>query len=633
DVVFGTTVSGRPAELPGVEAMIGMFINTVPTRVSVGGEASVVDWLRALQAEQIQARRFDHVALSTLRACADLPPGAALFDSMIAFENYPVDESGGDLRVVRVDGMDTTNFPLSARADLGTELHVDLCYDPNLFERTTIRTMSTHLANLLVAMSEDLTQPLHRLPMLTPDERHQLLTIGCGPDFPTFADPLIFADPQADPRPTLGATALFQGIPVNPPNGGMAQHLWTTNGVVHRWPETGPLLEPFAERVRSAPDDIAIGSVSYAELNARANQVAHRLLALGAGPDTLVAVCAERSVESVVALLGVLKAGACYTPLEPERLASLQNEAAVVLTQSRQSTGLALDDPDEWAGQPTTDPASCAGPRNLAYVIHTSGSTGRPKGVAVERRALAAHLAAVTARFDIRADDVVLHYARPAVDVALEQVLTALFAGARLVLPDDQLMSADELLRLLDGEGVTVANLPAGYFHGVASALRHRPATLRTVISGSDRLSPDAAAAWTQTTGVRLLNAYGPTETVITATAHDVIGSDVSIGRAVGARDLYVLDADLEPVPRGVTGELYVAGDLLARGYLGQPGMTAERFLPCPFGASTLDPASRSASTLDPASRSASMLDPASRSSAGGRMYRTGDLARWRPDG
>ena len=612
DVVFGTTVSGRPAELPGVEAMIGMFINTVPTRVSVGGDASVVDWLRALQAEQTEARRFDHVALATLRACADLPPGAALFDSMIAFENYPVDESGGNLRVVRVEGMDTTNFPLSARADLSTELHVDLCYDPNLFDRATIRTMSTHLANLLAAMSENLTQPLHSLPMLTQNERHQLLTIGQAPT----AHPPKFADPQADPRPTQGASALFQSTLVNPPNGGTEQHLWTTNGVVHRWPETGPaerdggsaLLEPFAERVRSAPDAIAVGSISYAELNARANQVAHRLLALGAGPDTLVAVCAEHSLESVVALLGVLKADACYTPLEPERLASLQNEAAVVLTQSRQPTGLALDDSDEWAGQPTTDPASCAGPSNLAYVIHTSGSTGRPKGVAVERGALAAHLAAITARFDIRADDVVLHYARPAVDVALEQVLTALFAGARLVLPDDQLMSADELLRLLDGERVTVANLPAGYFHGVASALRHRPATLRTMISGSDRLSPDAAAAWTRKTGIRLLNAYGPTETVITTTAHDVIGEDVSIGSAVGARDLYVLDADLEPVPRGVTGELYLAGDLLARGYLGQPGMTAERFLPCPF-------------------------DAASRSSAGGRMYRTGDLARWRPDG
>jgi amino acid adenylation domain-containing protein/non-ribosomal peptide synthase protein (TIGR01720 family) len=599
DVVFGTTVSGRPGELPGVESMIGMFINTVPTRVSVDGAGSVVDWLRALQAEQTESRRFDHVALSTLRACADLPPGAALFDSMIAFENYPVDEAAGaGLRVVRVDGMDTTNFPLSARADLGTELHVDLCYDPNLFEQNTIRTMAAHLANLLVAISENPTRPLHTLPMLAPDERHQLLKIGRNPNF---------ANAQADPRPTLGATALFQSTFVNPPNGGTEPHLWTTEKVIHS--EQKELLAPFTECVRRAPDAIAVGSVSYAELNARANQVAHRLLALGAGPDMLVAVRAERSTELVIALLGVLKAGACYLPLEPER----QHDAAITLTQSRQPTGLALDEPDEWAAQPTTDPAPCAGPRNLAYVIHTSGSTGRPKGVAVERGALAAHLAAITARFDIQSDDVVLHYARPTVDVALEQVLTTLCAGARLVLPDDQLMSADELLRLLDGEGVTVANLPSGYFHGVAAALRHRPATLRTMISGSDRLSPDAAAAWTQATGIRLLNAYGPTETVITATVHDVVGSDVAIGRPVGARDLYVLDADLEPVPRGVIGELYVAGELLARGYLGQPSMTAERFLPCPFGAS--------------------MLDPASRSSAGSRMYRTGDLARWRADG
>jgi amino acid adenylation domain-containing protein/non-ribosomal peptide synthase protein (TIGR01720 family) len=580
DIVFGTTVSGRPAELPGVESMIGMFINTVPTRVLIDGDSSVVDWLRMLQADQTEARRFDHVALSTMRA--DLPPGAALFDSMIAFENYPVDESGSGLRVSQVDGMDTTNFPLSARADLGTELHIDLCYDPNLFNQNTIRTMAGHLANLLTAISEDPTQPVDTLPILAPNERHELLATGQN------TAKMAFADPHADPRPTSGATALFQGTPVNPPNGGTEQHLWTGQKVVHILPEA--LLEPFAMWVRRAPDAIAVGSVTYAELNARANQVAHRLLALGAGPETLVGVVAERSTDLVVALLGVLKAGAVYVPLDPDSPVS-PCDTAIVLTQQ-----------DEWADEPTTDPAESAGPRNLAYVIHTSGSTGRPKGVAVERGALAEHLRAITARFDIRADDVVLHYARPTVDVALEQVLTTLFAGARLVLPDDQLMSADELLRLLDGEHVTVANLPSGYFHGVASALRRRPTTLRTMISGSDRLDSDTAAAWTRTTGIRLLNAYGPTETVITATVHDVVGADVSIGRPVGARDAYVLDDRLEPVPHGVLGELYLAGDLIARGYLGQPGLTAARFLPCPFGP------------------------------AGSRMYRTGDLARWRPD-
>jgi len=219
DVVFGTTVSGRPADLPGAESMIGMFINTVPTRAKLRPTDTVVDWLRALQADQTEARRFDFVSVSQARACSDVPEGTNLFDSMIVFENYPFDENAvleAGLRVREVRARETTNFPLSARADLGTELHVDLCYDPNLFEQNTIRTMAGHLANLLVAISEDPTRPLRTLPMLTPDERHQLLTIGRGPDFPTFADP------QADPRPTLGATALFHPMPVKPQMGGFS---------------------------------------------------------------------------------------------------------------------------------------------------------------------------------------------------------------------------------------------------------------------------------------------------------------------------------------------------------------------------------------------------------------------------
>ncbi|HEX4722802.1 MAG TPA: amino acid adenylation domain-containing protein [Pseudonocardiaceae bacterium] len=530
DIVFGTAVSGRPADLPGVESMIGMFVNTVPTRVDVDGSATVVAWLRALQAEQTEARRFDHVPLSELRASTGLP---SLFDSMIAFENYPVDEAaltGSGVRVVRVDGMDTTNFPLSARAFVGDELHIDLCYDPALFDRATIRALAEHLRTLLIGIGEHIDEPLHRLPI---PHRERLLAGGRCATGP-------------------GAT---------------------------------PVLAAFAEQVRRRPaSDAVVGSaetLSYAELNARANQVAHSLRALGAGPDTLVSVPVDQGVRQIVGMLGVLKAGACYVPGE-------DGDARFVV--------------GDCADQPTDDLVVTIRPHDLAYVIYTSGSTGTPKGVAVEHTALATHLDAIRSRFGIGADDTVLYFARPTVDVAIEQVLTALTSGARLVLPDNQLMSADELLDLLDGERITVANLPSGYFHAVAAALRGRPRTLRTMISGSDRLSPAAAAAWTELTGIRLLNAYGPTETVITATVHDVTGADITIGRPV-ARDAYVLDDWLAPVPDGVAGELYLAGDLLARGYLAQPGLTAERFVACPFGA------------------------------PGGRMYRTGDIVRWTADG
>ncbi|HEX9338671.1 MAG TPA: amino acid adenylation domain-containing protein, partial [Pseudonocardiaceae bacterium] len=362
----------------------------------------------------------------------------------------------------------------------------------------------------------------------------------------------------------------------------------------------GSVVAAFAGRVRQGPGRIAVvssaGRLSYAELNVRANRVAHRLRALGAGPGTLVAVTADRSAELIVGMLGVLKAGACYVPLEPG-FRHADTSAQLILPQGQ------LADPAEWADQPTDDPTPNTRSHDLAYVIHTSGSTGRPKGVAVEHGALSTHLDAIAERFDIHADDTVLHLARPTVDVAIEQVLTALTSGARLVLPDDQLMSVDELLTLLDSERVTVANLPSGYFHGVVGALRdRRPTTLRTMISGSDRLSPAAATAWRELTGIRLLNAYGPTETVITATVQDVTSERITIGRPV-ARDAYVLDDWLSPVPHGVAGELYLAGEPLARGYLAQPGLTAERFVACPFGP------------------------------PGSRLYRTGDIVRWTDDG
>ncbi len=550
DVVFGTTVSGRPADLPGVESIVGMFINTVPTRVALpGDDTTMLDWLRAIQAEQSEARRFERVALSELRAATDLPTGAALFDTMIAFENYPVDEAavtGSGLRVVAVDGMDTTNFPLSVRADLGTELHVDLCYDPQLFERNTVRGLALRMGRLLTALSSEPGEPVRGVSMLDGDEHAHLLGLG-----------------QASAAPPAG-----------------------------------PLLAPFERVVAERPDAIAIGPLSYAELDARANQVAHRLCADGAGPETVVGVYLPRSTDLVVALLGVLRSGAAFLALDPqqpaERLATLRADAGVTIV---------LRDPADWADQPTTRPTSVSAPQHLAYLVYTSGSTGTPKGVAVQRGALAAHLAAITERFGIGAKDVMLHLARPTVDVAIEQVLSALCAGARLVLPDDDLMSAEAMLRLFDEQRVTVANLPSGYFHELAGRARTRPVTLRVMISGSDRLAPDAAAAWSARTGVRLLNAYGPTEAVITATVHEVRDGDAAIGRPVGARDAYLLDDELRPVPVGVVGELWLAGEPLARGYHDRPGLTADRFRSCPFGA------------------------------PGSRMYRTGDLARWRSDG
>ncbi|HEY4460848.1 MAG TPA: amino acid adenylation domain-containing protein, partial [Pseudonocardiaceae bacterium] len=616
DVVFGTTVSGRPAELPGVESMIGMFINTVPTWIAVpGDETTVLDWLRAVQAGQSEARRFDHVALPA-------------YDSMIAFENYPVDEAavtGSGLTIAAVDGMDTTTFPLSVRADLGTDLNIDLGYDPHLFENGTVRNLAQRLGRLLTGLCDGLDGPVRAVSMLDESEHQHLLDLGrsrapkqtapapANPDA-AAVDTLIntdtaAADTLANPDtialdPLIDTDAIALDTLANPdaaaadtlanPDAIALDPLINTDAIALDTlanPEAivvdAPLLRPFAD-----PEAIAVGKLSYAELDARSNQVAHWLRTRGAGPEVVVAVELRRSIDLVIALVGVLKAGAVFLALDPD-------QPAVRLAALRADAGVVLDEESDWAAQPSCAVADISTPRDLAYLVYTSGSTGTPKAVAVERGALAGHLAVITERFGLGADDVVLHLARPTVDVAIEQVLSALRAGARLVVPSDELMSAKELLRLFDEERVTVANLPSGYFHELAASAG--PSTLRLMISGSDKLAPEAAATWSARTGVRLLNAYGPTETVITATVHEVRDGDACIGRPVG-RDAYVLDAELRPVLVGVAGELWLAGDLLARGYLDRPGLTATRWVPCPFGV------------------------------PGSRMYRTGDLARWRAD-
>ncbi|MEV7770277.1 amino acid adenylation domain-containing protein [Kitasatospora sp. NPDC086791] len=376
-----------------------------------------------------------------------------------------------------------------------------------------------------------------------------------------------------------------------------------------------PGFAPFASAVRRFPERPAVRTggrtLSYRELDGLTAALAARL-----APGRTVAVTGRDRLDHVVALLAVLRAGATYLPLDREAPEERNRWIAEDAGASLALDGEALTE----VGEPTADANAAAG-----YVIYTSGTTGRPKGVHVPLAALTGHLAAVVDTFGLTERDVVLHFARPTVDVAVEQVLGALSAGACLVLPEQHLLAPAEVLDLLDAEGITVANLAAGYFQDVVAALGGRvPRTLRLMISGSDKLEPATAAAWWAATGVPLLNAYGPTETVVTATTHRLAGeqpaSRVPIGTALGARRLYVLDERLRPVPPGETGELYVGGTLLASGYLGRPGLTADRFVADPFAEQ--EPAHEPAAEQEPA--------PARTPAPGGgaRMYRTGDLVR-----
>ena len=574
DVCFGATVSGRPAELAGVDAMTGMFINTLPVRVDTGGPAAragVVAWLRELQAAQARSRRHEHAPLTRLHAWSGLPGGTDLFDSVVVFENYPIDTEAAaahGLRLRELTAVETTNFALSATVYPGQRLTVRLGYEPRLFDEATVRRLGEHLRALLTAIPADPERPVPELPMLGQRERRRALI-----DWNATAHPV--------PPATL--------------------------------PE---LVAAQARRTPEAPAVIVDGAVlPYRELDLRANRLANRLVAAGAGPEKVVAVALPRSAELVVTLLAVLKAGAAYLPLDPElparRVELMIADAAPVLVITEPLPAGTFPDTDP--GTSTSTGTGAGGPlrpANPAYVIYTSGSTGRPKGVVVPHGGIVNRLLWTQHEYRLRPDDRVLHKTPTGFDVSVWELFWPLVTGAAMVVarPGGH-QDPGYLAGLIAAESVTtvhfVPSMLRAYLREPAAAATAGRTALRRVLSSGEALTADLVRGVRDVLGVELHNLYGPTEASVDVTSWrcDPDAGTVPIGRPVWNTALYVLDAALRPVPPGVPGELYLAGAQLARGYLNRPGLTADRFVANPFGA------------------------------AGTRMYRSGDVARWRADG
>ncbi|MEU9047273.1 amino acid adenylation domain-containing protein, partial [Kitasatospora sp. NPDC048343] len=581
DVAFGATTSGRPVELPGADEMIGVFINSLPVRVDLDPHQGVVEWLQALQAEQVEARRFDYLPLTRIQAVSELPTDQALFDSLVIFANYPVDTdtaAGRGLRISEVTAVEATNYPLNLAAYTGVGLTLDLLYDPAMFDEGTVEGLRDQLvrhAESVVAADGSTT--LAGLDPLGADQRHQVLD-DWGRGAP------------AEPDTTLTAV--------------------------------------FAEQVRRDPGRIALvvgdEEVSYGELDVRANRLAHRLIELGVRPDSRVGVCLGRRTELFVALLAVLKAGGGYVPLDPEypadRLAFMVSDsgAELVITDAASASALPAgevrlllgDDPQEVAAvqrRPQTDPQVPVHPDSLAHVIYTSGSTGRPKGAVMPHRGVlrVAH----DPKLALTAEDVVGQLATISFDAGTLEIWSALLNGAALAVSPSRSMSAAELGAFLHGYRVSVVWITAGLFHEIVDSDVQALGGLRLVMSGGDTLSPaHCVRVVEQVPGIRVINGYGPTEGTVFTSLFTVNGNysgngPMPIGTPIGGTRVYVLDPALRPVPPGVEGELYVAGQGLGRGYVNRPGITAERFLADPFAAD------------------------------GSRMYRSGDLVRWLPDG
>ncbi|MFF3500900.1 amino acid adenylation domain-containing protein [Streptomyces sp. NPDC003247] len=574
DVVFGCPVSGRPAEVDGVESMIGQLGTTIPVRVRHTQDLTAAELLARVQAESVALADHHYVGLPEIQRAAGV---GELFDTLLVMENFPLSSRnrtpvGPGLDLAGVDITDATHYALTVIVIPGESITIGLGYQPRAFTEAAVRDQGRWLRQLLREIVDGPERPVLALPLLDGAERERMLRTGT------------------------------EAVPAK---------------------ERGPWLEEFAAWVRRKPDAEAVvcrdRSLTYAELDREANRLAHALIRRGVRPQDPVAVLLGRDIEMTVALFGVVKAGAVYVPLDAshprDRLAYLLDDiapAAAVTTgaelpAAREIPVLRLDDPATLAGLPGTDPAEARAALTedaLAYVIYTSGTTGRPKGVGVTHRGVPDLIALQEEVVGVTEHDRYLHFASTGFDVAFWQTMVPLLSGGTSVIaPEEVRVPGDELLDYIVRHRVTGVNLLPSFLAAMPDDRTVDPEVFFVV--GAERLDPELARRWGE--GRRaLFNAYGPTEVTINSVTWRYDPDDpgpLPIGRPDPNVRAYVLDGGLQPAGTGVTGELYLAGPSLARGYVGRPGLTAAAFVADPFGP------------------------------PGERMYRTGDLVRWRPDG
>jgi amino acid adenylation domain-containing protein len=586
EIVVGTPIANRNRQ--ETEDLVGFFINTLVLRGDMTDDPSFRQFLARVR--EVCLGAYMHQDVPFERLVEELQPErdlsrTPLFQAFFVLQNLPsrtLDLPGLSLSPVEMDIRKVLfDLTLDMRED-GSNIVGIFEYSTDLFEAATIRRMISHFTTLLEGVVSNPEQKLSKLPLLTEDERRTLCE-------------------------------------------------W--NPAAWEQPSGRCLHELFEEQAAATPDAMAVvfngEQLTYSELNRRANQLAHRLSAMGVGPEVMVGLCLERSIQMVVGLLGILKAGGAYLPLDPtypmDRLAFMleDSDARVLLTQERLRDALPPMDAQVFdigcssvAIESMENPRVALANENLAYMIYTSGSTGRPKGVMVTHRAASSNSAAISTRYRLTTSDRVLQFASLSFDVAVEELFPTWHSGAGVVLRSASALDSPSAFHsFLEEQGVTTVNLPTAYWQELMTDWERRgvgaPKGLRLAAIGGEK------GLWEQFArsrsvigaGVELLNVYGPTETTVTNTSFDYAeaateragyGWSVPIGRPLSNSRLYVLDENREPVPVGVPGELYIGGECLARGYFERPELTAEKFIPDQFSGDE-----------------------------GARLYRTGDVVRW----
>ncbi|MFH5229568.1 non-ribosomal peptide synthase/polyketide synthase [Antrihabitans spumae] len=578
DVVFGATVSGRPAGLAGVESMVGLFINTLPVRIRVNADETFATLLRRVQNEQTELLDHHYLGITDIQAAGN---GGAVFDTLTVFESYPIDAKGLTEQAGAVDGMtlagvslrDATHYPLTLVTTVDDGMHLQLRYLSALFDRHEVSAIGGRLRRILAAAAYEADRPVGAIDILTPDERRELLV--------------------------------------------------TRNATAHYVSEQD-LLAGFDQQVQLTPAAPALifgdRTLGFAEVDDRINRLARHLVTLGVGPEKTVALAMRRSIDLVVGMYAVVRAGGAFVPVDPDHPAArnayiLDTSAPVcVLTQGDTDpvvpAGLAVVRIDRLdLSQYSGAAAGFVIPSQAspAYVIFTSGSTGRPKGVSVSRGAFVNQLEWMRATYPMSSADAYLQKTATTFDVSMWGYFVPWRSGARLVLatPDGH-RDVAYVSDLIARHQITVTDfVPSMLAVFATDADSAALSSLRCVFVIGEALPPATVAALRRVSPAALYNLYGPTEAAVSVTAEQAFanGAPVPIGAPIWNTQTYVLGARLEPVPVGVTGELYLAGAQLARGYVTRPDLTADRFVADPFG------------------------------SNGSRMYRTGDLVSWNASG
>ncbi|WP_156748011.1 non-ribosomal peptide synthetase, partial [Mycobacterium sp. 1465703.0] len=570
DVVFGTTVSGRPAEIAGADTMVGLLINTVPVRANITATTTTVELLDQLQGAYNQTLDHQHLALNEIHR---ITGQEQLFDTLFAYENYPIDASAlsadHELAVTDIASRESTHYPLTVQAQPGQELRLQVEYDTDVFDSAQITTLIDRLQRVLVVMTTDPARRLSSVDMLDAAEHDRLDVWGdravlTQPASKSMSIPALFAAQAA--RSPRAAAVTFQGR-----------------------------------------------SMSYRELDEKSNRLAHLLIDRGVGPGESVALLFGRSADAIVAILAVLKTGAAYLPIDPAlpaariafMLADTAPMAAITVAALRDKLDahrlIVIDINDRAVGRRPSTALPSPAPEHVAHIIYTSGTTGVPKGVAVSHRNVTRLFDAQSVGVELSADQVWTQFHSYAFDFSVWEIWGALLHGGRLVVvPDSVARSPMEFHALLVAEQVTVLSQTPS----AVRMLSPQGLDSAALVIGAEPVPPELVDRWAP--GRVMVNVYGPTEATIFSTTSTPLSAGSGappIGSPVPGAALFVLDGWLRPVAAGVVGELYVAGRGVGYGYVRRAGLTATRFVACPFG------------------------EP------GSRMYRTGDLVCWGPDG